>query len=49
MAFSSQNTFQESNDDTFDQTFENFTIGHQEKARKQRKMFNILLFLRTLK
>ena len=53
MASSSQNTFQESNvntfDQYFDQTLENFTICHQEETRKQRKMFNNILFLKTLK
>ncbi|CDY50263.1 BnaC03g61300D [Brassica napus] len=52
MASSSQNIFQKSNANTFDQyfdqTFENFTICHQEETRKQRKMFNNILFLKTL-
>ena len=49
MASSSQNNFENSIDDAFDenfdqyfdqyfdQAFENFTIGHQEEAKKQRK------------
>ena len=53
MASSSQNTFQESYANTFDQyfdqTLENFNICHQEETRKQRKMFNNILFLKTLK
>ena len=40
MASSSQHTFEGSIDDTFDQyfdqTFENFTIGDQEEERKKK-------------
>ena len=45
MASSSQNTFEDSLDDTFDQyfvqTFENFTIGHHEEPMRQRKKMSL--------